>query len=140
MIEDIQFTVCFWLCLSVFGICVCLLEMASVKSAKGAKGAKADSPKRPLTSYMMFAQEHREKAKASHPEAKSNDIAKILGSWWKEADEEVKQEFKEKAQSALDKFNGKDVEVVSPKKVKKVEVEVEKVEPPKKEKGNKSKK
>ena len=110
------------------------------KGSKGAKGAKADSPKRPLTSYMMFAQEHREKAKASHPEAKSNDIAKILGSWWKEADEEVKQEFKEKAQSALDKFNGKDVEVVSPKKVKKVEVEVEKVEPPKKEKGNKSKK
>lgn len=33
VIEDIRFTVCFWLCLSVFEICVCLLEMASVKSA-----------------------------------------------------------------------------------------------------------
>ena len=38
VIEDIQFTVYFWLCLSVFGICVCLLEMVS-RSANGAKGA-----------------------------------------------------------------------------------------------------
>ena len=32
VIEDIRFTVCFWLCLSVFEICVCLLEMAKEMS------------------------------------------------------------------------------------------------------------
>ena len=42
VIEDIQFTVYFCLCLSVFGICVCLLEMAG-RGAKGAKGAKTYS-------------------------------------------------------------------------------------------------
>ena len=86
---------------------------ASTNSTKGAKGSpkggKAkDSVKRPLSSYMLFAQEYRETAKSSHPEAKATEISKILGSWWKEADEDVKAEFKEKAQRALDKFNGKD--------------------------------
>ena len=59
----------------------------------------------------------------------------------------MKQEFKEKAQRALDKFNGKEVEeVASPKKGgKKAEEEVKvaspkKVAPSKEEKGKKSKK
>ena len=99
-------------------------EEEESKGKKG-KGKKAsDSPKRPLGSYMLFAQEHRDTAKSSHPEAKATEISKILGAWWKEADEDVKQEYKEKAQRALDKFNGKEVSPkveASPKKGKKAE-------------------
>jgi hypothetical protein len=93
-------------------------EEEKTETKKGAKKDKKDnSPKRPLSSYMLFAQEYRAQAKSEHPEAKAADISKILGAWWKEADEDVKQEFKEKAQKALDKFNGKNgKEEASPKK------------------------
>ena len=126
-------------------------EESKGKKGKGKKAA--DSPKRPLGSYMLFAKEYRDTAKSSHPEAKATEISKILGAWWKEADEDVKKEYKDKAQVALDKFNGKveKVEVASPKEEsKKVaspkEVESKKVASPKEveskkvEKGKKSKK
>ena len=125
-------------------------EESPKKETKGKGKKSVDSPKRPLSSYMMFAQEYRDTAKSSHPEAKATEISKILGAWWKEADEDVKQQFKEKAQRALDKFNGKEVEeVASPKKGgKKAEEEVKvaspkkikEVAPSKEEKGKKSKK
>ena len=113
------------------------------KGKKG-KGKKAsDSPKRPLGSYMLFAKEYRDTAKSSHPEAKATEISKILGAWWKEADEDVKKEYKDKAQVALDKFNGKveKVEVASPKEEESKKVASPKeVESKKVEKGKKSKK
>ena len=109
-------------------------EESKGKKGKGSKGKKAaDSPKRPLGSYMLFAKEYRDTAKSSHPEAKATEISKILGAWWKEADEDVKKEYKDKAQVALDKFNGKveKVEVASPKEEESKKVESKKVESPK---------
>lgn len=118
-------------------------EESKGKKGKGSKGKKAsDSPKRPLGSYMLFAKEYRDTAKSSHPEAKATEISKILGAWWKEADEDVKKEYKDKAQVALDKFNGKveKVEVASPKVASPKVASPKEVESKKVEKGKKSKK
>ncbi|WP_328957995.1 hypothetical protein [Kitasatospora purpeofusca] len=41
-----------------------------------------NAPKRALTAYMFYGQEHRERVKQDNPAASVFEIAKILGSEW----------------------------------------------------------
>lgn len=44
----------------------------------------ADRPKRPLSAYMIWLNEHREEIKAENPGAKVTEIAKRGGELWRE--------------------------------------------------------
>lgn len=50
--------------------------------------------KRPMTGYMLFAHENRQRVVSEHPEWKITDIAKKLGEEWKALSEEQKVSFK----------------------------------------------
>ena len=52
---------------------------------KGKKKAKKDpnAPKKPLNAYMIYANENRERIKNANPDAKTTDIAKLIGAAYK---------------------------------------------------------
>ncbi|PCH43010.1 hypothetical protein WOLCODRAFT_90097 [Wolfiporia cocos MD-104 SS10] len=63
--------------------------------AKAKKDPKA--PKRPLSAYMFFSQDWRERIKAENPDAGFGEIGKLLGAKWKELDESEKKPYVEQA-------------------------------------------
>ncbi|KAF9649583.1 hypothetical protein BDM02DRAFT_3094565, partial [Thelephora ganbajun] len=71
--------------------------------AKPAKGKKnTGAPKRPLSAYMFFSQDWRERIKAENPDAGFGEIGKLLGAKWKEMDDEEKKPYVD--QAAADKI------------------------------------
>ena len=81
---------------------------ASPAGKKGGKKktAKKDpnAPKRPLSSYMIFAGENRAKVVEENPGASIGDVGKALGAKWKEMSAEEKAPFEEKAKEAKAKY------------------------------------
>ncbi|PFH50369.1 hypothetical protein AMATHDRAFT_145228, partial [Amanita thiersii Skay4041] len=67
----------------------------AVAARKGKKDPKA--PKRPLSAYMFFSQDWRERIKAENPDAGFGEVGKLLGAKWKELDEEEKKPYIEQA-------------------------------------------
>ncbi|KIL64601.1 hypothetical protein M378DRAFT_77996 [Amanita muscaria Koide BX008] len=64
-------------------------------SRKGKKDPKA--PKRPLSAYMFFSQDWRERIKTENPDAGFGEVGKLLGAKWKELDDEEKKPYVERA-------------------------------------------
>ena len=60
---------------------------------KKKKRSKKDpgAPKRGLSAYMFFSQEHRKQVQADNPEASFGSIGKILGEKWKNMSDKEKQ-------------------------------------------------
>ena len=65
-------------------------EKAEAEARKGKKKAKAkkdpEAPKRPLSSYMYFAQDKREAVAKKHPDAAPKEVVKMLGEMWQQLD------------------------------------------------------
>ncbi|KAF9508806.1 hypothetical protein BS47DRAFT_1320550 [Hydnum rufescens UP504] len=65
------------------------------KVVKGTKKRAAvkdpNAPKRPLSAFMFFSKDWRERVKSENPEASFADQGKLLGAKWKELDEEEKK-------------------------------------------------
>ena len=61
--------------------------------------AKKDpaAPKRPLSAYMFFSQDWRERVKAENPDAGFGDVGRLLGTKWKEMSEDEKKPYIEMA-------------------------------------------
>jgi hypothetical protein len=55
---------------------------------------KVVKPKRPMTSYMLFAHENHERVKTEHPDWKMTQIAQTLGQEWKNLEQQTKDDFK----------------------------------------------
>jgi len=70
-------------------------------------GKKNDDgrPKRPMSSYMLFANDIRAKLKSENPDAPITEIAKLTGAAWKECDEATKKKFEKKHKAAMAKYN-----------------------------------
>lgn len=62
----------------------------------------ADKPKRPLSAYMIWLNEHREQIKAENPGAKVTEIAKRGGELWREL--KCKSEWDQKAVEAKERY------------------------------------
>jgi hypothetical protein len=64
--------------------------------------AKADKIKRPLSAYMFFSNENREKVMKEFKFEKKQigDIAKKLGEQWKKMGDKEKHPYEEKAKKA----------------------------------------
>jgi len=73
-----------------------------LKNGKTAKDPKA--PKRPLSSYMIFSQENREKIMTENPGIKFTEVAKKAGEMWKSITAEEKKPYEEKAVAAKAKY------------------------------------
>jgi hypothetical protein len=55
---------------------------------------KVVKPKRPMTSYMLFAHENHDRIKKDHPDWKMTQVAQILGQEWKNLEQGAKDDFK----------------------------------------------
>lgn len=67
-----------------------------------------NAPKRPLTAYMIFSQEHRQEVREENKDAKIGEISKILGERWKKlSDEEKKVSQPRLNQSRISFWNGR---------------------------------
>ncbi|WFD02046.1 Non-histone chromosomal protein 6 [Malassezia obtusa] len=67
------------------------------KVTTGARKTKSKkdpaAPKRPLSAYMFFSQDWRERVKAENPDAGFGDVGRLLGTKWKEMSEDEKKPY-----------------------------------------------
>ena len=61
--------------------------------------AKGGSGKKPLSGFMLFSKEHREKVKTESPDMSFGQIGKRLGEMWRELTDEEKQSYKDGGKS-----------------------------------------
>merc|ERR1712173_186583 len=68
------------------------------KSKKSPKKPKAPEsmPKRPMSSYFLFANERRESMKLEHPDKKLTELSKYIGAEWKVISAEDKKSYEDK--------------------------------------------
>lgn len=75
---------------------------------KGGKGIKKkkdpNAPKRPLSSYMIFASETRGKVLEESPGMSLGDVGRALGERWKAISPDEKETFEAKAAAAKAKY------------------------------------
>jgi len=67
------------------------------KKRRPRKGKDPSAPKRGLSAYMFFSQEHRKSVQTENPEAGFGEIGKILGERWKNMSEAEKTPYTKKA-------------------------------------------
>jgi hypothetical protein len=74
-------------------------SLDKIKSIKGTKKPKRDpnAPKRPRSSYILFSSDNRSDVKSDNPDMSATEITKEVARLWRDADEDVKSEYKEKA-------------------------------------------
>jgi hypothetical protein len=71
------------------------------KKAKDPKRVKdPNEPKRPLTAFLFFNQDHREAVVKANPAAKNTDLMGLLATKWKAAPAPVKEKYNKKAEEA----------------------------------------
>ncbi|XP_004343431.2 structure-specific recognition protein 1 [Capsaspora owczarzaki ATCC 30864] len=78
------------------------VRKAPKKSSSPTKKAAKDknAPKKPMSSYMLWANENRAAFKAKNPDANVMELGSILGNAWKELGESEKNSWAEKATEA----------------------------------------
>ncbi|KAG8908916.1 Non-histone chromosomal protein 6 [Tulasnella sp. 403] len=99
------------------------VEKTETKTKKAPK--EKGGPKRPLSAFMYFCKDWRERVKAENPEASFGEVGKLLGAKWKELDEQDKSSYledaaRDKARYERQKDNGEGSAPV--KKTKKAKV------------------
>jgi structure-specific recognition protein 1 len=70
---------------------VCRRPLALVQKEKAAKKKDPNAPKKALSPYMFFTQEHREIIKEENPGIGFGEVAKKLGAKWKSMSDEDKE-------------------------------------------------
>lgn len=75
-------------------------------SGKGKKKAKRDpnAPKRGMSAFMLFSNDHRNKIKVENPEATFGEIGRKLGEAWKKLTDKQKQVYTNKAEADKQRY------------------------------------
>jgi len=73
------------------------------KSKKRQKKDK-NMPKRAMTAYIFFSNDHRDEVKKNNPEIKFGEVAKELSRMWKEAGPGEKKKYDERAQKDKQRY------------------------------------
>lgn len=76
----------------------------SKSPAKKKKKKDPNAPKRPLSSYMLFCQDHRKEVVKDNPKEPVTEIAKILGKMWKKVGATEKKKFDKEAEKRKEKY------------------------------------
>ncbi|XP_032238090.2 SWI/SNF-related matrix-associated actin-dependent regulator of chromatin subfamily E member 1-related isoform X2 [Nematostella vectensis] len=75
---------------------------------KGRKRKKAhkdvNAPKAPLTGYVRFLNEHREKVRSENPDLPFHEVTRILGNMWSQLPTPQKQLFLEEAEKDKERY------------------------------------
>lgn len=75
---------------------------------KGKKRKKPDkdlnAPKAPLTGYVRFLNEHREKVRAENQDLPFHEVTKILGNMWSQLPSQQKQGYLEEAEKDKERY------------------------------------
>jgi len=81
----------------------------SPKSKKPPKKPKQPEsmPKRPMSSYFLFANARRESMKVEHPDKKLTELAKLIGAEWKTISAEDKKAYEDKVVVAKKEYEQK---------------------------------
>lgn len=76
--------------------------------SKGKKRKKTDkdlnAPKAPLTGYVRFLNEHREKVRAENQNLPFHEVTKILGNMWSQLPSQQKQAYLEEAEKDKERY------------------------------------
>ncbi|EFP78745.1 Non-histone chromosomal protein 6 [Puccinia graminis f. sp. tritici] len=68
-----------------------------VKTKRVKKEKDPNAPKRPLSAYMYFSQDWRERIKTENPDVSFGEIGRLLGLKWKGLSEEEKKPYEDMA-------------------------------------------
>jgi len=79
-------------------------QPAAVVSKKNKKTRDPNAPKKPLTSYFVFASAKKEGIKAANPDFSIIDISKELGGMWKAMTPEEKAPYLAEAEKLKKKY------------------------------------
>ena len=63
-----------------------------------------NAPKAPLTGYVRFLNERREKFREEHPEMPFHEITKSLGQKWSSMSQEEKQQYLDEAEKEKERY------------------------------------
>ena len=91
------------------------MKKSAKKAAKKTKKKKDPNQPSRTNTWMVYSNEQRPIVKAANPNAKFQDIGKIISSQWKALSEDEKQVYKDKA-NEINAANGFTVTTVTPKK------------------------
>jgi len=72
-----------------------------------------NAPKKPRTAYILFSSDNRVDVKKENPDMIPTDITKEVARMWREADEDVKEEYKEKAEEDKKRYQD-EMEIYNP--------------------------
>eukprot|EP01010_Urceolus_cornutus_P002299 NODE_2929_length_445_cov_148.669192_g2322_i0.p2 GENE.NODE_2929_length_445_cov_148.669192_g2322_i0~~NODE_2929_length_445_cov_148.669192_g2322_i0.p2 ORF type:complete len:103 (-),score=13.04 NODE_2929_length_445_cov_148.669192_g2322_i0:82-390(-) len=64
-----------------------------------------NAPKRPLTAFLLFSGEFRKSVQTENPSFKMTDIARELGSRWRDLGEADKQKYTKMAAEEKEKYD-----------------------------------
>ena len=91
------------------------MKKSTKKAAKKTKKKKDPNQPSRTNTWMVYSNEQRPLVKAANPNAKFQDIGKIISAQWKALSEEEKQVYKDKA-NEINTANGFTVTTTTPKK------------------------
>lgn len=72
-----------------------------------------NAPKKPRSAYILFSSDNRVDVKKENPDMIPTDVTKEVARMWREADEDVKEEYKEKAEEDKKRYQD-EMEIYNP--------------------------
>ncbi|KAF9202509.1 Non-histone chromosomal protein 6 [Haplosporangium sp. Z 27] len=78
----------------------------NVEDKKRKRKAKKDpnAPKNPMSAYLLFCEEWREKVKAQNPDSSFGELGRLLGEQWRAYTEDQKAPYLAKHEKAKQKY------------------------------------
>lgn len=81
-------------------------ENSGGDSAAGKKRKRdPNSPKKPLSAYMLYCKDAREELKDSQPDLKGKDVMREMAKGWKKLSDDEKAPYEAEAEAAREKYN-----------------------------------
>merc|ERR1711966_45842 len=109
--------------------------MGAKEEKEGGQGeADAPTPKRPPSSYMMYASEVRPQVMKEHPGKRMGEVSKIIGELWGKLGAEEKKRYTDASKRALEKFKAEHPNLPKKKRKRKNEAQAKVKEEKEKEK------
>ena len=80
-------------------------KLAEREAKAARKAAREAEPKKPLSAYIIYTNEHRQRVKEENPEATVTELITMLGAGWKALSDEERAEFEQKAEADKERYN-----------------------------------
>mmetsp|Transcript_4349 Transcript_4349/g.7640 ORF Transcript_4349/g.7640 Transcript_4349/m.7640 type:complete len:183 (+) Transcript_4349:204-752(+) len=69
-----------------------------------------NAPKRPMTAYLCFSLDAREKLKKEHPEFKNTQVMQAIGNMWERVNDEEREKYLERSRKLKQKYEREKME------------------------------